>query len=411
MNILMISELYNYGGATGVMNNLANELKCLGHNPILLYGYNYNNYEIEKGQYVIFNNKYIRKISNRMRMLVEKYNLSNIYAFFYVKRIIKQKNIDILHFNAMQGGFLSIRDIECLCKRYQVVWTLHDTWLLTGGCMCYWDCEEWKQECIEYCNDSNFQMKYRNAKVNLNRKKKALRDKKIFFVAPSQWMYNNAKASFIKKERITRIENGINIDLFYPLKNKENLRVQWGINTDKKILMFMAGSIDDKFKGWHYLESALKMIKNLDTYEVIVVGGGAKKVDEFGAEIKTIDFVQKKESLNELYNIADVLVLPSVQDNFPTVSLEAMAAGTPVVAFRVGGISEQINEDVGWIVPEISAKCLAETIDRIFSKPNFQEEISYKGMKARKRCEELYSSKLMTEKYTDIFYNLLKNVQ
>ena len=102
-------------------------------------------------------------------------------------------------------------------------------------------------------------------------------------------------------------------------------------------------------------------------------------------------------------NIADVFILPSVQDNFPTVTLEAQAAGTPVLAFAIGGITEQITPETGWLVEEISAKGLRGELERIFEDKNWINTIKAKGKMARERSELLYGERRMTERYEEIY--------
>lgn len=385
------------------MEILAGGLEHDGHGVTLLYGYNYAGYEIEDGRYVLYRNIALRRIHNRLKYWLERWNLGNLYAYCYIALLIRKKKIDLVHFHAMEGGFLSLSDIGRICKKRDVVWTVHDTWPFTGGCMYYWDCLAWQKGSCKNCKEEDLKTGYKNTEVNWKRKKKTLRGKGICYVAPSKWMLDNLEKSFLGGEKLALIENGIDLDVFRPLDEIEALKRKYGVDPKKKVVMFGAGSVKNKYKGWNCLKDAFARLGRKEEFLLLVVGKETPKIGHLGIEVVKTGFVQEKRILNELYNIADIFVLPSVQDNFPTVTLEAQAAGTPVLAFAVGGIEEQVTPETGWLVREISAESLGRKIDRIFADRNWAEEIRRKGERARRRSEELYGERRMTERYEEIY--------
>lgn len=403
MNILMISESYKFGGASEIMENLARGLEEDGHTVILMYGYNYGGYRLETGHYVLFNNIFLRRVHNRLRYWAEKFNLRDLYVYYYIKALIRKKKIDIIHFHAIQGGFISLPDIKKICQKEDLVWTVHDTWPITGGCMYYWDCQAWRNAACMDCMEDDLKMKYRNTAVNWRRKKKTFQNKDIYYVSPCKWMLNSLQQSFLGKETLVVIENGIDLKVFKPLSNTEILKSRYGVDIQKKILMFSAGNVKNKYKGWSFLRDALELFENKNEYQLLIVGKEVEDIERLDIAMVKMGFIQDKSILNELYNIADLFVLPSVQDNFPTVTLEAQAAGTPVLAFAVGGIKEQITQETGWLVEEISAKGLKREIERIFADKNWIDMIKAKGQKARERSEALYGERRMTERYEQIY--------
>lgn len=403
MNVLMIGELYKFGGASEIMEILAQGLERRGHKVLLVYGYNYGGQSVEDKHYVMFNNSYLRRINNKFRFIFEKYNLNNIYAESYIDSIVRKNKIDIIHLHAMQGGFLYLTAIEKICKKYNIVWTVHDTWPITGGCMYYWDCFKWKDKgCID-CEETDLQMKYLNAEVNLKRKRAVLQNKGIYFVAPSEWMFANLKSSFMKNETIIKIENGINLEIFKPLTDIDRIKEKYKVNKNKKILMFNAGSVTNKYKGWKYLQGALCSLKNQENYELLIVGKESEDISRLRIAAKVVGYVNDKKVLNELYNIADIFILPSVQDNFPTVTLEAQAAGTPVLAFSIGGIKQQVCDETGWLLSRVCSEALSHAIEDIFESANWKYIVKNKGENARKRCLLLYDAELMAERYEKIY--------
>lgn len=403
MNVLMIGELYQFGGASEMMEILAEGLKDDGYAVTLLYGYNYAGYGIDDGHYVLFDNLLLRRLHNRLRHWIEKYNLRDLYVSFYIYFLIRKKKIDLVHFHAMQGGFIGLRDIKRICEKTDVVWTVHDTWPFTGGCMYYWDCMAWQNTSCKNCKETDHKTSYKNTAVNWNRKKKAFQEKGIYYVAPSKWMFHNIEKSFLRGEKRALIENGIHLDVFKPLENIDALKRKYKVGLTKKILMFSAGSVKNRYKGWHYLRDALVRLERKEEFALLIVGKEADAVEELGISMIKAGFIQEKRILNELYNIADLFILPSVQDNFPTVTLEAQAAGTPVLAFAVGGIEEQITPETGWLTQEIGADSLKREIELIFKDRNWAETVRRKGKMARKRSEELYGERRMTERYEEIY--------
>lgn len=407
----MVGELYKFGGASEIMEILTKGLENDGHAVTLLYGYNYDKHDVESKSYVLFNNALLRRINNRFRYYLEKYNLRNLYAYGYVRFLIWKKRIDIIHFHALQGGFLCLNDIRKICKTQNVIWTVHDTWPITGGCMYYWDCLAWQNSACEICKETDIRMKYENTAINWKRKKSALQNKGIYYVAPSRWMLTNMRQSFLSKERLELIENGINIQIFKPLDNIEDIKLKYKVDINKKILMFSAGNVNNKYKGWKYLRDALFQLDDKKEYELLIVGKETEELDDMGISMIKMGFVQDKSVLNELYNIADIFILPSVQDNFPTVTLEAQAAGTPVLAFTVGGIREQIVQETGWLIDDINADGLRKAIEQIFCDKNWAENLKEKGKMARKRSEVLYDERLMIKRYEEVYFEKQKNAE
>ena len=405
MNILLIGELYRYGGASEMMEILAGELRKKGHRVISVYGYNPRNRKIEKDIRVIFENRFQKCVNGRTRYWLEKYNLPNLYARFVIAGIVEREHIDILHFHAMQGGYMGIRDIGYLGGKYKVVWTIHDTWPFTGGCMHFGSCGGWMNDSCLCCDEQQLHTLYRNTHKNYSRKRSAFTGREIAFVTPSKWMADNAARSFLKKERCVCIENGIDLTCFSPLDNRDELRKKYGVEEGQNVLMIAAGDLQSKYKGFASLAKALRKLKEPQRYTLLAVGEkdvGAEE-EEICVACRAFGFVRDKSVMNELYNTADLVVLPSLQDTFPTVALEAQAAGTPVVAFPVGGVREQITESTGWLLETISSAELALTIEKIFADKQILRE---KGRKARERCLRFYGKERMCQNYENVYRNI-----
>ena len=389
------------------MELLDRGIKEAGEKVITVYGYNHSRLPVENNEFVIFNNRLINKIHRYFRPFIECFQLPSFYARFFIKRIIRKYNIDIIHFHAMQNTFLSICDIGYLAKKYKVVWTIHDTWPFTGGCMYFRDCKNWKNNQCKNCFEDKDLIfaRRKNTFNNFIQKKKSFLDKDIHFVCPSKWMEENLEFSFLHNEDSMIIYNGIDNGTFKFLNKKNELKKKYGL--ENRVLMFSAGSIKNPYKGWRYIEEALLKLKEKEKYTVLLVGNNSEVVNTFSINFLSFGFVKDKILLNELYNTADVFIIPSTQDNFPTVVLESMMAGTPVIAFKTGGIPEEIGHNEGGItINETSSKSLAESIESFFSEEHRANQIE-QCQKVSNRCKKLFSYQIMTKKYLELYHKIL----
>lgn len=398
MNILQINEIYKFGGAAQIMEQLNQGIKKNGHNSYMVSGYNLKNIAQNKEDIILLRNDTMVSLNKIFYLVGKKYSIPNLYTFFRLLYIIKTKQIDLIHFHAMQGDFISIREMGWISKFFPVVWTFHDIWTLTGGCGYSGNCSKWLDKGCKDCKNPFIQNK--EANVYFQQKKQMITKKNIQFIAPSKWMLKNIKSSFLKNEKIKGIYNGVNIRQFYPM-DKKSIRKKYNLPLAKRYIAFIAADASNRYKGFMYLKQALDKIKYPEDYVLLVVGK-SKQVKTINQTFQVVHFgyIKEKEKLNEIYNMADIFILPSLQDNFPCVTLEAMAAGTPVLAFETGGIPEQIDDSCGWIVKEKSPEKLSEKIEEIFEKEDLIKE---KGKNARKRVEKYFEEDNMIEKYIKIY--------
>ena len=192
--------------------------------------------------------------------------------------------------------------------------------------------------------------------------------KDLTIVTVSEWMKNEMKDSFLKDCRFQVIHNGIDLEVFAPQPDDRVVRERYGLG-DKKIILGLA-SIWSKEKGW---DDFMEMSKMLSEDEVIVMVGVTedqqKRLPENIVGIRRTDNVHQ---LAELYSAATAFVNPTWQDNYPTVNLEAIACGTPVVTYRTGGSIEAVTEDTGYIVEQGDVEGLLDAVRKIERKGNLE---------------------------------------
>jgi glycosyltransferase involved in cell wall biosynthesis len=291
--------------------------------------------------------------------------------------ISKEKVIqeaDILHLHWTNAGFLSIKDIKKLfALNKPIVWTLHDMWAFTGGCHYSGECDHFINQCgncyfLRRPNDDDLSHSGWLLKSDMYA---AARN--ISFVTCSNWLGRVAKQSALLKDaNIQAIPNPIDTNVFSP-KDKVAGRAKWNVNQNSKIILFGAANINDRRKGISYLVEALHLLKNNypknGTVEMVIFG--KNKHFDTGTlpfPVHQLNIISSASDLAEIYSLADVYVSPSIEDNLPNTIMEAMACGTPAVAFNTGGIPDMIEHQTnGYLAAFKSSADLAAGLNQLLT--------------------------------------------
>ena len=292
----------------------------------------------------------------------------------FVKEVQKLRP-DVIHIHNIHGYFLNYKVLFDHLSRADipVVWTVHDCWLYTGHCYHYASagCEKWKTQC-EHCPQKlafPTSILLDRSRQNFNDKKTAFTSlKNLTIVTVSEWMKGEMSHSFLKDCRYEVIHNGIDLNIFDVQPDDKAVRAKYDLG-DKKIILGLA-SIWSKEKGW---DDFVKMSEMLKEDEVIVmVGVSEEQQKRLPKDIVAIRRTENVRQLAELYSAATAFVNPTWQDNYPTVNLEAIACGTPVVTYRTGGSIEVITEETGKIVEQGDVAGLLKAVREIAEKGKVQ---------------------------------------
>jgi len=314
---------------------------------------------------------------------------------------------DLLHLHWTNQGFQSVKNLISITRMGKpVVWTLHDMWAFTGGCHYAGDCTHFTREC-GHC----WMLKDPEAKDlshrGWKRKMHLFADpSQIVFVTCSNWLADVAKtSSLLQGYRIQAIPNPIDTAIFSPKDNSANL-IKWKLPADKKIILFGAANIMDRRKGIIYLVEALNLLKADFTDEIEIVIFGKNKAFDMTLlpfKVHEMDIITAEENLAELYSLADVFVTPAIEDNLPNTVMEALACGTPVVAFNTGGIPDMIDHlQNGYLAEYKSAVDFAAGISFVLNgtNPNL-------ATNARTKVLDNFSNEVVAAKYSDLYQSLL----
>lgn len=304
--------------------------------------------------------------------LFDRHGLASGTATRKFIRQMEELQPDIIHIHNIHGYFLNYRLLFAYLSQCHIpiVWTVHDCWLYTGHCYyySYAGCQKWQSGCRHCPQKRGFP-----ASLWLDRSQQNYADKKEAFtsvprnlltiVPVSQWIREEMALSFLHDYEYHIIHNGINTETF-KLFNAEEIKLRYQLQ-GKHIILGVA-SIWSKEKG---LEDFIRLAAMLREDEVIVlVGVKPKEQRLLPKNIIGIARTGNIEQLAQLYSAADVFVNPTWQDNYPTVNMEAIACGTPVVTYRTGGSIETITPSTGMVVEQGDMNGVLEAVRTIESR-------------------------------------------
>jgi glycosyltransferase involved in cell wall biosynthesis len=272
---------------------------------------------------------------------------------------------DVVCLHWIAGSFLHPRHLARLNK--PLVWRLSDLWPFTGGCHFPADCRKFEDRCGS-CPSLGSDVADDLAARGFAARERWYDALDLTIAAPSRWIAEEAKRSkLFRRRRIVHIPTGIDVSTFRPMPRAEARRLL-DLPVDAPMLLFGAmDSTTNSRKGFAPLRQALGRFARSSSARgaVAVVFGGATDAarDVEGLPLIHVGKISDQERLARLYAAADVLVAPFIEDNLPNVVLEALACGTPVVAFSAGGITDAVeHQRNGILVPVGDADALAEGI-------------------------------------------------
>jgi len=254
------------------------------------------------------------------------------------------QEVDIIHLHWI-SYFVNQRTFFNAINR-PIIWTFHDMNPVMGGFHYQGDLER---------NPAFMQLE---AQLRKEKLKYFSQGKNLTVVTPSRWLGEAAahhEALGTKPRH--HIPYGLNTSVFKPL-DPDFSRTVFDFPPGKKIVLFVTERVSNYRKGFDLLMEAVRDISADTPYVIVTIGNSNAELSSF-PNVIALGRVHDEHLLSVLYSAADVFVLPSREDNFPNVMLEALACGTPVIAFDTGGMAEVIQTGVnGILVKDISSLAL-----------------------------------------------------
>jgi putative colanic acid biosynthesis glycosyltransferase len=276
---------------------------------------------------------------------------------------------DVIHLHNIHGYYLNYEVLfEHLRRsRAAVIWTLHDCWAFTGHCA-HFDfagCDRWMTHCDACPQRSQYPKSWvlDSSRTSFSAKLRAFSDvPRLRIVTPSAWLADNVRRSFLNQYATVVIPNGIDLSVFRPTPS-DNIRERLGIPAGDRVILGVAASFEDERKGFHYLVELAGTLPKDAT--IVLVGVSPRQARCLPKTVIGLPRTNSVSDLASLYSAASVFVNPTLEENFPTVALEALACGTPIASFDTGGCKEQVDEHTGVVVPRGDSDALRKAVDTI----------------------------------------------
>ena len=302
--------------------------------------------------------------------------------------IIKQADIIHLHWVA---GFVNYPTFFKRFADKNIVWTLHDMNPFMGG--------------FHYQNDllNNISHRSLNNKLLKLKRMSLSKLKHLTIVTPSEWLKEEAiRAGFFNNfTKFKRIQYGLNLQVFKSA-NREIAKTKFKLERKIPCILVIAENLEIERKGVDLFCKAIQKLSK-ETFQVISIGDNRLKID-FDCKIIELGKISDDRILAEAYSAADLIVIPSREDNLPNVLLEAFACGRPVLSFKVGGLIDWIEPGYnGFLAEAINENALREKLEEFILNPD-----QFDNIKIRKFAEDNFSQEVQAGRYLRLYNNVSK---
>ena len=315
---------------------------------------------------------------------------------------INALNPDVVHLHWINGGMLRIEELAKI--NAPIVWSLHDMWAFTGGCHYDENCEGYKQHCGNCKVLASLKENDLSRRIH-NKKSKAFQQiKNLTIIGLSQWLASCAKESqLFRGQRVECLPNPIDTAVFSPF-DKSQARALLNLPVNKKLILFGAmGATSDPRKGFNELSDALSLLER-DDIELVVFGSNQPKDSQgFKHKAHYLGHLHDDVTLRVLYSAADVMIVPSLQENLSNAIMESLACGTPVVGFDVGGNSDLIGHQVnGYLANLLDTADLAKGIEWVLNAENYAQLC----INAREKVLTTFDRQIVVQQYIELYKNV-----
>jgi len=401
LKILQINTVCGIGSTGRIVNDLANELNKQGDICYIAYGQHQNNYNNSFKIGTTIEN-HLHNIGSR---LFDKQGFFSNAGTYKLIAYIKENLPDIIHLHNLHGNYINI---DILFKFLEVaeipvIWTLHDCWPFTGHCAYfdYIDCHKWETHCNKCLLTHSYppSIFIDNSEDNFENKRTLFNlVKDLTIVTPSSWLAGLVKKSYLARYEVMVINNGIDTNVFN-IQKTEALKAQLGLN-DSIILL---GVSAEGFEGRKGLKYFIELANSLDNrFKILLIGCTESDIKKLPKTVIALKRTESIKQLSEYYSMADIFINPTLEDNFPTTNLEALACGTPIITFNTGGSPEVVDISTGIIIQKSDSIGL---LNAILSMNNqFKKNNSFF---CRNKAVNNFDKKNMYQKYLQLYQSNL----
>ncbi len=395
MNVCFVTpEYFPISGGTGAyVYYLSHNLQKLGHNVHVVARDKQDSEKVVNGIDV----HYIKGAGNALT----KYWRFARSASKKIEELNKQNGFDVIHANLpLVPNFAIPKDAS-----KALICAVHSTW--KGEAIVT------KRDNPKNLNPNEKSMLRYNFLLRSYEKK--LMNRSDALIAVSNYTVDELTELYgIDEKKIHVIYNGVDVQKFKPRPDRTELRRDFGLEAEKKIVLFV-GRLYHR-KGLEILlRSIPPVLQEFSDVKFVISGKGFKEKEEslrnLAKQLDIEDHVTfmgyvPDEKLPNLYSASDIFVLPAIYENFPFAILEAQATGLPVISTKVGGIPEfLVDNENGFLIDAGDSAQLTQRVLALLQDPKLAKEM---GMRGRKLIEEKFSWRLITSQVIDLYHKLLE---
>ncbi len=340
------------------------------------------------------------KVSRRLARSVQSYLLCR-----RLRELLTDVQPDVINIHNLHGASWG-PELAGVCAQFApTVWTLHDMWSFTGRCAYNYDCWRFVEGCDSTCPTPE---EYPELEPELIagawqlRRDLLAKHPGMVAVCPSRWLMQEALSGMWADHPIELIPSGLPLEVYKPV-DKDQAREALGIEGPGPVLLTAVQNPLERRKGGEIILEAIRRVSTRPL-SVVTLGAGRLPVESDGVHVFPLGYVDLERIKVLGFSAADLLVHPAPVDNLPSMVMEAIACGTPVTGFPVGGIPELIRPGkTGWLAEEVSPKELAETIDTAIE--DIRAGVDY-NPSCRIIAETEYGLELQAQRYLSLFQSL-----
>lgn len=324
-----------------------------------------------------------------------------------LREILKRLRPDAINVHNLHGANWS-SELVVICAEYApVVWTMHDMWSFSGRCGYSYECRKFITGCDATCPTPGEYPALSPPQIGQAwRKKNKLYAKlpDLVGVCPSRWLANESKQGLWREHRVEVIPNGLPLGV-YSLVDRRLAREALQLPCESPVVLVAADFLNERRKGAQFIAPAIRTVKTRPL-TVLTMGNNPPILDVPGVTFMHLGYVNVERVKVLAYAAADVFVHPAPVDNLPNGVMEAIACGTPVVAFPVGGVVEMVFPDTsGWLAERLTATSLAEAIEKALEQIRDGQPLRHA---CRALAEAEFSDSLQATRYRDLFESVRK---
>lgn len=332
---------------------------------------------------------------------------SSTIATYQLIKKIKELRPDIIQLHQLHGYFLNLEVLFNFLQtlKIPIVWTLHDCWAFTGHCAYFSlvGCNKWETECDLCPQIHKYPKSYKDkSNENFHLKNQLFNSlQNLTIITVSIWLNNLVKKSFLKNLNVYTIQNGVNLNQFYPRNNFDKLRKKY--NIPQGHIVMGVGTIWTKSKGFFDYIRLRDVLP--ESISIVLVGLTVNQIKNLPNGVIGIQRTENVEELSELYSLADVIMSLSYQESFGLTPIEGFACGTPAIVYNATALPELLTSDVGLIVDPGDLDGVNKAIIEIIQKGK-----SYYSSSCLKRAKEFFDASMMSESYLLLYNELLSKI-